>query len=94
MSHEKNFLLHKQHCLVAITKVVEPMYYKEAAKDPLWRQAMSNEIRALEENKTWVLVDLPPGKKPSSFKGVYKVKYKSNGSIERHKDRLLIREDH
>jgi len=30
---------------------------------------MLDEIRVLEENKTWVLEDLPPGKNPSIVSG-------------------------
>lgn len=47
-----NFSKTHKHFLAAITTIVEPRYCKEAATDPLWRQAMTEEIRALEENKT------------------------------------------
>jgi len=55
---------------------------------------MADEIRALEGNKTWVLADLPPEKKPISCKWVYKVKCRSYDSIERYKARLVIRGGH
>ena len=55
--------------LAAITKIVEPRYYQEAAVDPNWRKAMVEEIQALEDNKTWTLVDLPPGKKAINTNG-------------------------
>jgi len=43
---------------------------------------MAKEIEALEVNNTWVLVDLPPGRKPINCKWVYTVKYNADGSIE------------
>ncbi|RVW46394.1 Retrovirus-related Pol polyprotein from transposon TNT 1-94 [Vitis vinifera] len=51
----------------------------EAAKEECWRDAMRKEIQALEENGTWTLVDLPPGKKSIGSKWVYKIKYHSDG---------------
>ena len=54
---------------------------------------MIKEINALEQNNTWSVVDLCSGKKPINCKWVYKVKYNSDGSIERYKARLVIRGD-
>ena len=51
---------------------------------------MIKEIDALEVNNTWGIEELPSGKKPINCKWVYKVKYKSDGSIGRYKARLVI----
>ncbi|KAM1401398.1 hypothetical protein ACFX1X_028606 [Malus domestica] len=52
---------------------------------------MADELSALEENKTWSLVQLPPGKKAVGSRWIYKIKFKADGSIERHKARLVAR---
>lgn len=58
---------------------------------PEWRQAMTLELDALKSNDTWSVVPLPTDKHTIGCKWVYKVKYKSNGSVERHKDRLVAK---
>ena len=51
---------------------------------------MKKEIDALESNGTWELVTVPPGKTAIRCKWVYKTKYNSDGTVERHKARLVI----
>ena len=46
---------------------------------------MVEELRALEKTHTWDLVDLPPDKTPIGCKWIYKIKTRSDGSIERYK---------
>ena len=53
---------------------------------------MATEIEALEKNNTWDLVSLPLSHKPIGCKWVFKVKYHSDGSIERYKARLVAKD--
>lgn len=76
--NHKNFL-------ETITNHNEPYSYTEASKDPNWVKAMENEIKALKENNTWILTDLPKGRKIVGSKWIYKIKYLPNGEIERYK---------
>ena len=52
---------------------------------------MAAEIQALELNNTWSLVPLPPHKRAVGCKWVFKIKYKSDGSVERYKARLVAK---
>ena len=52
---------------------------------------MLEELKAIEENKTWQLVVPPPGCRPISLKWVYKVKRDELGAIVKHKARLVAR---
>jgi len=77
-----NFSRSHQNFLASLTKVVEPKFYHEPVQNPLWRTAIAEEIKALEANRTWVIVDLPLGINPISCKWVYRVKCNSEGSIQ------------
>ncbi|MCO5567572.1 hypothetical protein L7F22_021266 [Adiantum nelumboides] len=52
---------------------------------------MDDEMDALVKNETWDLVCLPSGKKAIGSKWVYKVKCKSDGSVERYKAKLVAK---
>ncbi|XP_021721511.1 uncharacterized protein LOC110689087 [Chenopodium quinoa] len=52
---------------------------------------MQTEIQALERNGTWELCSLPKGKKAMGCKWVYKVKLKSDGTVEKLKARLVAK---
>ncbi|XP_074318827.1 uncharacterized protein LOC141655658 [Silene latifolia] len=71
----------------------EGLYFLKGVQNdkvPQWREAMQNEIDALERNNTWTIEPLPPHKKAIGSKWVYKIKYHADGSIERYKARLVI----
>ncbi|UYV73756.1 hypothetical protein LAZ67_11000764 [Cordylochernes scorpioides] len=52
---------------------------------------MEEEFDSLIENKTWELVDPPKGQNVIGSKWVLKKRYSSDGSLERHKARLVAR---
>ena len=64
---------------------------QEALADPRWKAAMNEEMKSLQKNETWELVDHPPGKKPVGCRWVYTVKHKADGTIERFKARLVAK---
>ena len=67
----------------------EPPTFALAKRDGNWRRAMLEEMKAIEENETWQLVDPPPGCRPISLKWVYKVKRDELGAIVKHKACLI-----
>ncbi|XP_019248461.1 PREDICTED: uncharacterized protein LOC109227719 [Nicotiana attenuata] len=82
---------HFQSFLASFSSDIGPSSYSQAIRDDRWVQAMKLEIEALEQNNTWEVVTLPPGKVPIRCKWVYKIKYNANGSIERFKARLVAK---
>ncbi|KAJ3690345.1 hypothetical protein LUZ61_019509 [Rhynchospora tenuis] len=93
ISHYVNcdkFSLNHRKFLSAVTKEREPNHFGEAVKSKCWRDAMQAEIEALERNDTWNVEELPPGKTSIGCKWVYKIKYNSDGTIERYKARLVV----
>lgn len=76
---------------LSLTTNHEPKTYSEASKFECWNQAMKVELAALEQTGTWKIVDLPPHVKPIGCRWVYKIKHKSDGTIERFKARLVAK---
>ena len=52
---------------------------------------MHDELHTLNQHNTWSIVKLPKGKKVVRCRWIYKIKFNSDGSIERHKARLVAR---
>ena len=76
--------------LVSITSETEPKNFKEAMQLKVWRDSVGKEIVALEDNHTWDITDLPPGKEAIGCLWVFKIKFNADGTIERHKSRLVV----
>ena len=52
---------------------------------------MLEELKALDENQTWSIVSLPKSQRVVGARWIYKMKFNSDGTIERHKARLVAR---
>ncbi|CAN1192604.1 Retrovirus-related Pol polyprotein from transposon TNT 1-94 [Linum perenne] len=81
----------QQHFSLSISVEPEPQTYWEAVRSENWKQAMNDELQALVSNGTWVITELPAGKRAIGCKWVYRVKYKADGSVERYKARLVAK---
>ncbi|RVW45362.1 Retrovirus-related Pol polyprotein from transposon RE1 [Vitis vinifera] len=58
-----------------------PNSVQEALADPRWKAAMNEEMKSLQKNETWELVECPPGKKPVGCHWIYTTKYKADAKI-------------
>lgn len=52
---------------------------------------MEDEIAMIEKNKTWELIDMPKYKDVIGLKWIFKTKYHKDGSIQKHKVRLVAK---
>ncbi|RVW47431.1 Retrovirus-related Pol polyprotein from transposon RE1 [Vitis vinifera] len=52
---------------------------------------LPEELNMIDKNNTWELVDRPSHKKPIGVKWVYRTKLNSDGSINKHKARLVVK---
>ena len=83
-SHLRDF-----RCFSALASFQEPQTFHEASSNPLWQQAMKEELDALHKTGTRDLVDLFSGKSAIGYKWVYKIKTRSNDTIDLYKARLV-----
>ena len=52
---------------------------------------MDEEIKMIEKNHTWELMQKPEDKEIIGLKWVYKIKYNEDGTIQKHKARLVAK---
>lgn len=86
VSYHKLSQAHKAF-VTSIISHIELHSYNEALEPSDWCKAMQSKIDALEWNQTWVLTNLPDGKSTIGCK----IKYNSDGSVERYTARLVTK---
>lgn len=77
-----------------IGDINDPVSYEKAVNSDdsdKWVNAMNEEIKSMNDNKVWELVELPEGQKRVGCKWIFKTKLDSQGNIERHKARLVAK---
>lgn len=57
----------------------------------LWVEAMDDEYKSLLHNGKWTWIQHPPNRKAIKSKWVYKLKRRTDGSIDRYKARLVAK---
>lgn len=66
-----------------------PKTEAEALADPLWKEAIMEELTKLQALGTWEYAKLPKSRKVVGCKWVFTVKYTPTGLIDRYKARLV-----
>lgn len=80
------------HAFVSnLDKIQVPSTIHEVLSVPEWKTAIWEEINALENNGTWVISELPPGKRHVGCKWIFTVTHNADGSVNRFKARLVAK---
>ena len=69
----------------------EPTDYEETKKNQIWVTAMREEPSMIKKNQTWHLVERPKDRNVIGVKWVYRTKLNVDGSINKHKARLIVK---
>ena len=77
--------------MISTVTLHEPYSYREASSNPLWQAAIIEELDVLSRNRTWDLVNLPLDQSVVGCKWVFKIKTRSDGSIEQYKAYLVAK---
>ena len=90
MSFKHLSLAHKNF-IVSLNTTIIPNTVSEALTKREWKDAMREEMSALEKNKTWEIVERSKGKNIVDCNWIFTLKYKADESLERHKARLVAK---
>jgi len=82
----------QSHVRLGPGRNTEPANYHDAITRmdaDKWLKAMHAELQSLEDNNTWVLCELPPGRRVMGTKWVFKIKVDAMNILERYKARIV-----
>ena len=77
--------------MLFLCQVFEPSTFEESKGKLESEAAMKVKYDAQMKNKTWLLSTLPLGKKAIGCEWIFKVKYKSHGSLDKYKSCLVAK---
>ena len=77
-----------QRCNLVIS---EQTIYTKAQDSQARRRAMQEKLYVIDKNGTWHLVDKPRNRKVIGVKWFFKIKLNLDGTICKHKDRLVLK---
>jgi hypothetical protein len=87
-------VVYLQESNIDIGSSKDPILFSQALESvdsTKWMNAMKDELKSMDQNEVWDLIELPKGYKKVGCKWVYKTKRDSKGNIERFKARLVAK---
>ena len=76
---------------LSISSTIEPCLFSQTIKHKCWQDAMRAKYDALMKNNTWSLVNCPTNANVVGSKWIYRVKKRSDCTIDRYKARLVAK---
>lgn len=77
--------------MTGMLNIEEPSNFYEANNSSEWKEAMKEEYESIIKNNTWDLVKRLNDKQPIGCRWLFKLKFKADGSINKHKARLVAK---
>lgn len=77
--------------MAKVMQVNTPRTYEEAKGKDEWEATMQDDYNSLMKNGKWELTTLPKGKDMVGCKWTYRIKFTSDGAIEKPKARLVAK---
>ncbi|KAA0047396.1 reverse transcriptase [Cucumis melo var. makuwa] len=86
----KRVFLHRSTFTATVDFSFIPKNINIALEFSEWKIVVRKEMRALEKNKTWEICTLPKGHKTVRCKWVFTLKYKADGTLDKHSQSPVI----
>ncbi|KAL4032338.1 hypothetical protein IC575_005409 [Cucumis melo] len=87
----ENLSLQFRDFTASLNSTTIPKNIHIALESPEWKNVVMEEMKALEKNNTWEICALSKGHKYVGCKWVFTLKYKADGTLDRHKTRLVAK---
>eukprot|EP00253_Pinus_taeda_P018912 PITA_18912 len=72
-------------------QVIEPSSFQEPAQRQVWVDAMVEEYSSIMTNDVWEVMPRPEDRSKVGSRWTYKIKYATDGSVEKYKNRFVAK---
>ena len=71
--------------------ISDPTHYGEETEMEEWRITLLEEMKSIKKNDTWVMMELSKDKNGIGLKWVFKAKFATDGTLQKHKACLVAK---